>query len=84
MKIKNDNPRKLYDIADEIRNDWKVIDYAAMPYLDAMSELEDMDDLYGLDNAKSIVLYFLSNAGKWRSPAAEKIKAELNAMLKNA
>jgi hypothetical protein len=79
-------PRPLYVIAKEIRDDWSKqkggINYAAKPYLDAMTSLNSIKDNYMLDDGVSIVLYFLSNAGQWRGETARRIKAELNKMVK--
>lgn len=74
--------RPLSEIAREIRKDWKNVNFAAKPYLDAMSTLGSINERYGYDSARSIVLYFLSNAGSWRGETAKRVKAELNAMLK--
>jgi hypothetical protein len=74
--------RPLYEIASEIKKDWKKVYFGAVPYLDAMSTLDSINDKYMYDSAKSIVLYFLSNAGTWRGDTARRIKKELNAMLK--
>ena len=71
------NARPICEIAQEIRKDWKAVNYGAKPYLDAMSSLDSINDKYGMDNAKSIVLYFLSNASSWRGETAKRIKAEL-------
>lgn len=75
--------RPIYEIAREIRKDWgaKVSVYAK-PYLDAMLSLNSINDNYGWDSAKSVVLYFLCNAGAWRGETAKRIKAELKAMCK--
>lgn len=54
---------------------------AAWPYLRAMHSLNTLSDNYGLDNAKSIVRYFLANAGTWRGETARRVKKELNDML---
>lgn len=74
--------RPLYEIAREIRRDWKPVHYTARPYLDAMASLESIHDKYIMDDGKSIVLYFLSNAATWRGETARRIKAELKAMVK--
>lgn len=74
--------RKIYQIAAEIRQDWKNVNFGAAPYLDAMLDLGTMEDFYGLDSAQSIVLYFLANAGSWRGENARRIKAELKSMAK--
>lgn len=74
--------RSLSEIAREIRKDWKNVNFAAKPYLDAMFSLNSISDRYYNDDGKGIVLYFLSNAGSWRGDTAKRVKAELKAMLK--
>jgi len=73
--------RPLYTIAADIRSDWKKVNYAAVPYLDAMQQLNSIEDNFILDSARSIVRYFLSNATTWRGEKAREIKAELKAMV---
>ena len=73
--------RPLYTIAADIRSDWKKVNYAAVPYLDAMQQLNSIDDNFILDSARSIVRYFLSNATTWRGEKAREIKAELKSMI---
>ena len=72
--------RPLSVIARDIRADWKKVNYAAVPYLDAMGSLNSIDDNYYYDSGKSVVLYFLANAGSWRGARAKAIKAELKKM----
>ena len=72
--------RPLHVIASEIRQDWKKVYFGAVPYLDAMRSLDKITDNYYDDTAKSIVLYFLSNASTWRGEKAKAIKAELKKM----
>jgi hypothetical protein len=74
--------RPLFEIAREIRKDWKNVSYCAAPYLNAMSCLNSVDDNYIMDSGRSIVTYFLANAGSWRGETAKRIKAELKAMVK--
>jgi hypothetical protein len=74
--------RPLWQIAQEIKKDWKKVNYAAKPYLEAMGQLDKITDMFMFDSAKSVVLYFLSNASSWRGDKAKKIKAELKAMTK--
>jgi len=77
--------RPLHEIAREINADWggkgKGVNFAAKPYLDAMAELQSIDDTYWCDSGKSIVRYFLSNAGSWRGDTARRIKAELKGLV---
>ena len=75
------NVRLLSTIARDIYKDWKTVNFAAVPYLHAMSSLETMKDKYGADDARSIVSYFLSNASTWRGPVAKEMKLELKNML---
>ena len=77
-----DDVRSLSAIARDIRRDWKKVYFGAVPYLDAMGSLESIDDNFGADSAREIVLRFLSNASTWRGEVAKKIKAELKAALK--
>lgn len=72
--------RSLSVIAGEIRRDWQRPG-AALPYLQAMATLRSVDDAYHLDSGRSIVRYFLANAGTWRGAEARRIKAELNRLL---
>jgi len=73
--------RPLYEIASEIRKDWKKVNYAAVPYLDAMRDLNSVADNYYADSGKSVVAYFLANANSWRGDVARRVKAELKGML---
>ncbi len=72
--------RPIYEIAREIEGAWAKVNYAARPYLDAMKECADINGMYYADTAKSVVLYFLANAGTWRGEDARRIKAELKGM----
>jgi len=72
--------RSIRSIALDIRREWIKVNYAAKPYLDAMMELNSINDKYGLDNARSIILYFLSNASSFRGERAKALKAELKAL----
>jgi hypothetical protein len=74
--------RPIYQIAREISKDWGVkVNYGAKPYLEAMGYVTNVTDSYGMDTAKSLILYFLSNAGTWRGDNAKRIKAELKQMV---
>lgn len=75
--------RSISQIAREIRRDWGVkVHYSAKPYLDAMMALDGIGDAYGLDSGRSVVSYFLGNAGTYRGETARRVKAELKLMLK--
>jgi len=72
--------RSLSVIAREIRKNWEKPYFGAVDYIAAMSTLDKITDNYYQDSAKSIVLYFLSNATTWRGEKAKEIKAELKKM----
>ena len=74
--------RPLSEIARDIRTDWQKPYFGAVPYLDAMSELESITDKYYHDSARSVVMYFLANAKTWRGENAKRIKAELKGLSK--
>ncbi len=74
-------PRALSAIAADIRAHWPKVYFGAVPYLDAMSELDKISDMYYADTAESVVRYFLANATTWRGEDARRVKAELKAML---
>lgn len=76
--------RPIYEIDSEIKKDWgklgKGVNYAAKPYLDAMGDLDKITDPFYADSGKSVVLYFLANAGSYRGETAKRVKAELKAL----
>ena len=74
--------RPLATIAREIRADWTKVYFGAVPYLDAMSTMGSIEEDFGADPGREIVVYFLANAGCWRGDVARRVKAELNGMLK--
>lgn len=81
------NQRSISDIANDIEVEWtrsskNGVNYAARPYLDAMHSLRNINDMYMLDTAQSVVLYFLSNANSFRGEAAKELKKELKALMK--
>lgn len=73
--------RPLSTIAREIRATWPKVYFGAVPYLQAMAQLGSVEDNFYDDSARSVVNYFLANAGTWRGDDARRIKAELKAMV---
>jgi len=73
--------RRLSEIGDEIAENWTNTYFGAEPYLKAVREMQDVDQNYGLDTGRDIVMRFLCNANSWRGEVARRIKAELRAML---
>jgi hypothetical protein len=74
--------RPLSVIAREITADWQKVNYGAVPYLNAMKQLNSITDRYYEDSAVSVVSYFLCNASTWRGEVAKRVKLELNKMIK--
>jgi hypothetical protein len=72
----------LSEIGNLARKDWLRPYFGAVPYLQALCELDTINDSYGCDPARQIVGYFLGNAQSWKGPNAKLIKAELNRRLK--
>ncbi len=72
--------RPLHVIARDIYQAWPKVNYAAKPYLEAMRDLSSINDKYGYDDARSIVLYFLSNASSFKGDTAKLLKLELKAI----
>jgi hypothetical protein len=73
--------KTISTIAREISRDWKNVNYAAKPYLEAMRSLDSVNDSYYQDSAKSVVSYFLANASGYRGEAAKANKAALKAIV---
>ena len=90
MKSTATNPattaRPLHVIAREINTAWsklgKGIYFGAVPYLEALLQLNTIDQNYGYDTAHEMVLYFLANANSFRGEDAKRLKAELKAIAK--
>lgn len=74
-------PRPIFEIARDIRREWKNVNFGAEPYLEALASLSKPTDKVGLDSAKSITLYFLSNASTFRGERAKQLKQELKAIF---
>ena len=72
--------RSIFIIARDIREDWKKISPHALPYLQAMEIIDDIDGAYVFDSARDVVTRFLCNASSWRGDKARQIKAELKAL----
>lgn len=76
----------ISQLATVIGADWrkqgKGINYAAKPYLEAMSCLGSVSDNYGADSGRSMVAYFLGNASTWKGEIAKAVKKELNKRIK--
>jgi hypothetical protein len=76
----------LDSIARLAQDDWKSkgkIYFGAVPYLDAMTTMDDIKQQYGMDSGVSIVTYFLGNAQTWRGDVAREVKKELNRRIKS-
>lgn len=79
--------RGIDNIAYDILEDWtenytKNIPNEVKPYLKAMTQIISIDEMYGQDSAKEIVLYFLINAnGKYRTDKSETYLNELKKLV---
>jgi len=81
--------RTFAEIAQEIQRLWvdksgkPNVWFGAVPYIEAMLTLDtsDPDAPYFAEDAKSIVIYGLSNMAQFRGEDAKRIKAELKGMV---
>lgn len=78
----------LSDIAsliyDDHRKQKRQVNYAAKPYLEALTTLQKITDNYMMDSGTSIVAYMLGNLTSWKGEVAKAVKKELNRRLKSA
>lgn len=74
--------RTFAEIMREVRKVWKNPYFGAVPYIDALEQVDssDPDASYLFETAKDIVPYFLANATTFRGVDARRIKAELKKM----
>lgn len=81
--VAEDPPRKIREIARDIRKDWKPVSPEALPYLEAMSVMVAVDtDKFGPDSARSVLAHFLSCANDWQTKAAKRLKVEILSHIK--
>ena len=73
--------RMICEIARDIKKDWVKINPYALAYLRPMLQIGHVDEQYGLDSARSICLYFLSNASGYRGGRSKELKSELKSLL---
>ncbi len=79
--------RTLRVIAKDIREEWSIaspsvnVQTYARPYLEAISTMDYVEDMYGAEYGDMIVAYLLNNLTGWRGPQARRIKAELKRLL---
>lgn len=71
----------LHDLAVLIHENWTKPYFGAVPYIEAMANVVDLDSPYGADDGRMIVAYFLANAHTWRGETARAVKAELKRRL---
>jgi hypothetical protein len=53
--------------------------HEANPYVEALAGIKstDLTATYGMDQASTLVAYFLSNSRNWRGETAKRVKEEL-------
>jgi hypothetical protein len=73
--------RPISEIARDIKHHWQSPYFGAVPYIQAMLQLHSITDMYGFDDARGIILYFLSNANTFRGEHARRLKSELKDIL---
>lgn len=73
--------RYLFEIAEDIYQNWPNISEGAWPYLHAMKHLCTINNYFFQDSARSVVLYFLANSATFKGEKAKQIKNELKQIL---
>jgi hypothetical protein len=73
--------RSISHIASDIKKEWKKPHFGAEPYIQAMLELDTIDNMYHYDTAKDILIRFLCNAMHFRGGNAKALKQELKDIL---
>lgn len=76
--------RSISSIARDIKRTWAKPYFGAKPYLQAMEYLDNINDSYIYDDARTVIMYFLANASTFRGNDAKVLKAELKNLLKGA
>lgn len=79
----SENKRTFRQIAKDIKSTWLNVYFGAVPYLEAMLELDTTDPnaMYYYDRAEDIALYFLANASTFRGNDAKRLKEELKKLI---
>ena len=88
MTIEDTRPRTIAEVAADIRKAWPKPYFGAVPYIEAMLEMNvplEKDSVrrakYLYDSATDILMRFLLNASTFRGPSAKALKAELRSAL---
>ena len=71
----------LSQLAFICKRDWANPSPYAVPYIKALLCCPTIDSRYGMDSARNVALYFLSNASGWRGETARLVKAEIKRRL---
>ena len=71
----------IKDIAQFIIDDWSKTDKVPKNYLEPMLKIKTLNEMYGADTAYSVVVYFLSNASRWKGFNAKVTKQYLKTLL---
>ena len=76
--------RTFSEVAREIRAKWSKPYFGAVPYLDALEQVNSSDKNapYMFEQVKDIVPYLLCNMTTFRGADARRLKAELKEMIK--
>lgn len=76
--------RTFATIAKEIKRVWSKPYFGAVPYLDALAQVNstDKDAYYLFEKVGDIVPYLLANMSTFRGEDAKRLKAELKEMIK--
>jgi hypothetical protein len=74
--------RSLREIRRDITGHWKHPGWGPSDALWSMQFFDNIDEMHCGDQGRDVVKGFLSHAGNFRGPDAERLKAELKALLR--
>jgi hypothetical protein len=75
--------RPLKEIAQEVRGDWKHVSVEAESLLGAMEQADPVTDRFRGDSGIEILAKFRWAARTWHGPVAQKIKREIDEILRS-
>ena len=73
--------KKIYEIAQIIKDDWKPVYFSAQPYLDAMEQIDSINGSIGNDSGRDTIIYFLENSRQWKGQIAREVKDYLRKLI---
>ena len=74
---------RLSQISDLIYRNWNNMPLNAYRYVEAMFQLDNINESFNNETGVEIISYFLANAKSWQGDVAKDVKQYLNNLIKN-